>query len=328
MADQMRCMLNKVLRPGVAGILSLAPAMAGFADPIPEGYRAENVEVVGYVDAAGSSPFKMSLLQDGDTWYMYASNLFHRGWSILDVTDPADPRVLKFVEGPENTGTWQVDIADGLMITALDALSATWGGDPDAPHAPEAVLIWSIEDPLNPLQIGSFTTGGGTHRNGYFGGRYMHLAANHPDYRGEMYMVVDIGDPSNPVEAGRYQPGGLLQSEPGPYDRARLHGPADVRGDLAFLPFGGAGFIIADISDPANIEEIGRLDFTPLFGPTHLGVHTTTPYLERNLAIVNGEAIAEECQEALNFAGLVDTRGNIFVSHKNQGIWVLRYTGG
>ena len=306
MADQMRCMLNKVLRPGVAGILSLAPAMAGFADPIPEGYRAENVEVVGYVDAAGSSPFKMSLLQDGDTWYMYASNLFHRGWSILDVTDPADPTVLKFIEGPENTGTWQVDIADGLMITALDALSATWGGDPDAPHAPEAVLIWSLEDPLNPTQIGSFTTGGGTHRNGYFGGRYMHLAANHPEYRGEMYMIVDIGDPSNPVEAGRYQPGGLLQSEPGPYDRARLHGPADVRGDLAFLPFGGAGFIIADISDPANIEEIGRLDFTPLFGPTHLGVHTTTPYLARNLAIVNGEAIAEECQEALNFAGLVD----------------------
>ncbi len=369
-------MLNSVLRAGVAGILSLATAMAGFADPIPEGYRAENVEVVGYVDAAGSSPFKMSLLQDGDTWYMYASNLFHRGWSILDVTDPEDPKVLKFIEGPENTGTWQVDIADGLMITALDALSANWGGDPDAPHAPEAVLIWSLEDPLNPKQIGSFTTGGGTHRNGYFGGRYMHLAANHPDYRGEMYMIVDIGDPSNPVEAGRYQPGGLLQSEPGPYDRARLHGPADVRGDLAFLPFGGAGFIIADISDPANIEEIGRLDFTPLFGPTHLGVHTTTPYLERNLAIVNGEAIAEECQEALNFAGLVDisdmsqprllsqfplpqppegepldprerrgplprgalalqsedvlvdTRGNIFVSHKNQGIWVLRYTGG
>ena len=306
MPDQMRVILNSVLRTGVTGILSLALAMAGFADPIPEGYRAENVEVVGYVDAAGSSPFKMSLLQDGDTWYMYASNLFHRGWSILDVTDPADPKVLKFIEGPENTGTWQVDIADGLMITALDALSANWGGDPDAPHAPEAVLILSLEDPLNPKQIGSFTTGGGTHRNGYFGGRYMHLAANHPDYRGEMYMIVDIGDPSNPVEAGRYQPGGLLRSEPGPYDMARLHGPADVRGDLAFLPFGGAGFIVADISDPANIEEIGRLDFTPLFGPTHLGVHTTTPYLERNLAIVNGEAIAEECQEALNFAGLVD----------------------
>ena len=44
---------------------------------------------------------------------------------------------------------------------------------------------------------------------------------------------------------------------------AALHGPADVRGDLAFLPMGGSGFIIADISDPANITEISRLDFGP-----------------------------------------------------------------
>ena len=297
---------GKVGYCAVVILVACTVGLTALADPIPPGYRGQNVEVVGYVDAVGQSPFKMSLLQDGDIWYMYTSNLFHRGWGILDVTDPMDPKVVKFIEGPENTGTWQVDIADGLMIASQDALPAVWGGDPEVPHAPEAVLIWSLEDPLNPRQIGSFTTGGGTHRNGYFGGPYMHLAANHPDYRGEMYMLVDINDPERPVEAGRYQPGGLLVSDPEPYDRARLHGPADVRGDLAFLPFGGAGFIIADISDPANIEEIGRLDFSPPFGPTHLSVHTATPYLERDLAIVNGEAIAEECQEPLNFAGLVD----------------------
>ena len=111
-----------------SAIVWLLSSLAAMADPIPPGYRGENVEVVGYVDAAGASPFKMSLLQDGDTWYMYTSNLFHRGWSIFDVTDPTDPRMVKFIEGPENTGTWQVDIADGLMITSLDALSAVWGG--------------------------------------------------------------------------------------------------------------------------------------------------------------------------------------------------------
>ena len=297
--------LNRRSR-AVAGVVAVALGGMAAADPIPPGYRGENVEVVGYLDAAGQSPFKMSLLQDGDTWYMYTSNLFHRGWGIVDVTDPADPRVVKFIEGPRNTGTWQVDIADGLMITSLDALSATWGGDPDAPHAPEAVWIWSLEDPVNPRRIGSFTTGGGTHRNGYFGGRYLHLAANHPEYRGEMYMIVDISDPTRPVEAGRYQPGGLLTSDPEPYDQARLHGPAEVRGEVAFLPFGGAGLIVVDIADPANIEEIGRLGFAPPFGPAHLAVHTATPYPARDLAIVNGEAIAEACQEPLNFAGLVD----------------------
>jgi hypothetical protein len=119
-------------------------------------------------------------------------------------------------------------------------------------------------------------------------------------------MIVDISDPAHPVEAGRFATAGMLETDVEPYDMARLHGPADVRGALAFLPFGGAGFIIANIEDPANIKEISRLDFGPLFGPTFLSVHTTTPYLERNLVIVNGEAIAENCQEALNFAGLVD----------------------
>ncbi|MFL2546640.1 MAG: LVIVD repeat-containing protein [Candidatus Rariloculaceae bacterium] len=285
---------------------SLTLSSVAFADPIPAGARGENIEAIGYVDAPNSSPFKMSLLESDGRWYMYTSNLFHRGWTIFDVTDPTDPQMVKFIDGPDNTGTWQLDIADGLMITSYDALSAVWGGDPDRPHASEAVLIWSLEDPLNPRQIGSFTTGGGTHRNGYFGGDYMHLAANLPGYRGEVYMIVDISDPANPVEAGRFATAGMKETDEEPYDLGRLHGPADVRGDLAFLPMGGSGFIIADISNPANITEISRLDFGPLFGPTHLSVHTTTPYLERGLAIVNSEAIAENCDEALNYAGLVD----------------------
>jgi hypothetical protein len=237
---------------------------------------------------------------------MYTSNFFHRGWSIFDVTDPTDIQMLKFIEGPANTSAWQVDLADGVMITALDALSRGWGGDPSQPHAPEAVLIWSLEDPLNPRQIGSFTTGGGTHRNGYQGGRYMHLASGLPGYRGDVYQIVDISDPAHPVEAGRFAPAGMQETDAEPYDGARLHGPAQIRGNLAFLPYGGAGFIIADIADPANINEIGRLDFGPLFGPEHLSVHSSVPYVERNLAIVNSEAIAEQCGEALNFAGLVD----------------------
>jgi len=287
-------------------LLSATLVAVAAADPIPAGARSANIEAVGYVDAPNASPFKMSLLESGDRWYMYTSNLFHRGWTIFDVTDPADPKMVKFIDGPENTSTWQLDIADGLMITSFDSLSTGWGGNPDQPRAPEAVLIWSLEDPLNPKRIGSFTTGGGTHRNAYFGGDYMHLAANLPGYNGEVYMIVDISDPANPVEAGRFATAGMKEGDAEPYDLGRLHGPADVRGDLAFLPMGGSGFIIANIEDPANIEEMGRLDFGPLFGPTHLSVHTTTPYLERNLAIVNSEAIAENCDEALNFAGLVD----------------------
>ena len=230
--------IAKPLQAVFSILLSTTLVAVATADPIPAGARSANIEAVGYVDAPNASPFKMSLLESGDRWYMYTSNLFHRGWTIFDVTDPADPKMVKFIDGPENTSTWQLDIADGLMITSFDALSAGWGGDPDQPRAPEAVLIWSLEDPVNPKRIGSFTTGGGTHRNAYFGGDYMHLAANLPGYNGEVYMIVDISDPATPVEAGRFATAGMKEGDAEPYDLGRLHGPADVRGDLAFLPMG------------------------------------------------------------------------------------------
>jgi hypothetical protein len=276
------------------------------ADPIPEGARFENMEVVGYIDAADSSPFKLTLYEHEGRWLMYTSNFFHRGWSIFDVTDPADPLTLKFIPGADNTSSWQIDLADDKLITSYDQLSRGWGGDPDRAHAEEAILIWSLDDPYNPEVIGRFITGGGTHRNGYPGGDLVHLASGLPGYNGDVYQVVDISDPSHPVEVGRFAPEGMAEGDEVPYDQARLHGPAQIRGDTAFLSFGGAGAIIADVSDYSNIREISRLDFGPLFGPTHLSVHTVLPYLERDLLLVNSEAINEECNEALNFAGLVD----------------------
>jgi hypothetical protein len=287
-------------------VCSLVFINTSWADPIPVGARYENMEVVGYIDAEGASPFKLTLYEHEGRWLMYTSNFFHRGWSIFDVTDPANPEYLKFIPGAENTSTWQIDLADGLMITSYDQLSSRWGGDSSQPHAPEAVLIWSLEDPINPEVIGRFVTGGGTHRNGYPGGDYMHLSSNMPGYRGDIYQIVDISDPTNPVEAGRFTVDGMAETDEAPYDLARLHGPAQIRGDIGFLSFGGAGLIITDNSDPANVTEISRLDFGPLFGPTHLSVHSALPYLERDLVLVNSEAINEMCQEALNFAGLVD----------------------
>lgn len=46
---------------------------------------------------------------------LYVANLWHLGWLILGVTDPAKPNLLKFISGPEDTFTIQVQVAkDGL----------------------------------------------------------------------------------------------------------------------------------------------------------------------------------------------------------------------
>jgi hypothetical protein len=72
-------MINRFIRIVLLTIVSAALATGAFADPIPEGARGENIEAVGYIDAPNASPFKMSLLQSGDRWYMYTSNRTNDG---------------------------------------------------------------------------------------------------------------------------------------------------------------------------------------------------------------------------------------------------------
>ncbi len=150
---------------------------------VPQGFAASNFEVVGYSETGGRPGFKMAIREVSGRWYMYMGHLWHRGWTILDVTDPSKPEVLKFIPGPENTWSIQMDLHDNIMITGLEQVSRRWGGDPSKPHD-EGFLIWDISDPVNPRKLGQWKTGGrGTHRNGYPGGRYVYAAAALPGTR-------------------------------------------------------------------------------------------------------------------------------------------------
>jgi hypothetical protein len=265
------------------------------------------VEVVGYSDLGGRPGFKLAMQEVGDRFYLYLGHLWHRGWSILDVTDPRTPRLVRFVEGPANTWTIQVQVAEGRMVTALEKIGPGWGGDPDG-RFEAGVLIWDVRDPEAPKLLGRFDTGGsGTHRNYFDGGRYVHLASGAPGYVGNIYQVIDIAEPSIPKEVsrwwvpGQWREGGENGAPPG----TSLHGGAYVDGDRAYLPFGGAGLVILDVADVTRPRPISRLSFSPPF-PSHIGVHTAVPLVGRKLVVVNSEAIKENCDEPLGFAGLVD----------------------
>ena len=104
-------------------------------------------------------------------------HLWHYGWSIVDVTDPRNPKFVKTVPGPGNTWTIQMTLHDNIMVTALEKSSLAWGADPNKPNE-EGVLIWDISDPINPRQLSHWKTGAnGTHRNSYPGGKYVYLSA-------------------------------------------------------------------------------------------------------------------------------------------------------
>jgi hypothetical protein len=273
---------------------------------LPEGAFASNIEVIGYSDLDGRPGFKLDLQRVGDRWLLYMGHLWDRGWTIVDVTDPAAPEVLNFIPGPTNTWTIQMVTAAGKMVTALEKIGSGWGGNEQAPFD-EGILIWDLADPLEPRQLGQFRTGGtGTHRNFYAGGDFVHLAAGMPGYQGNIYVIVDIRDPAAPVEAGRWWvPGQHVAAGETGNPAVSLHGPPYVVDNLVYLPYGSAGMVILDISDVTRPQLIGQLGFSPPF-LERIGVHSVLPLPQRGIATVNSESIAEDCLEPLNHASVVD----------------------
>jgi hypothetical protein len=279
---------------------------------------SDKVDALGYVDFDGKPAFKLAIQEVKDRWYLYVAHLWHPGWSVVDVTDPEDPKELRYIKGPDNTWTIQLQIAEGRMVTAFERMPPPWGGDAAKPYE-ESALIWDVSNPVEPEVLGQYSVGqekdakagapggSGTHRNYYDGGRYAHLSLKRPGFSRNMYQIIDIADPRNPKDVGQWWvPGQWHGGGENPSDtNAWLHGGPYVVGDRVYLSYGSAGLVILDISDITKPSLVGQLSFCPPFNP-NIGMHSAIPIPDRKLVVVNSEAIAENCAEPANYTALVD----------------------
>jgi hypothetical protein len=295
---------------------------------------ARNVDVLSYHDLDNKPWFQMAMQVVDGRYYLYGSHFKHSGWAIVDVTDPAKPEYLKFISGPDLKGqsTPKIQVADGLMLTALGGtLPMLHGNDWGDPYE-EGVYIWDVNDPVNPKLLSKWHNdgGGGVHRFFYSGGRYVHLSATCKGFRGYIYRILDIIDPARPVEVGRwwvpdqFAAGYVDATVAGVHDdpqlnlldSATMHGPAYPKGDLAYVSWGGAGMMILDISDITLPKLVGQLRHHPPFAGKQSGArcHTVMPLSKRDYAIMTSEGERFHCYspeqvkapQPLNFIGMVD----------------------
>lgn len=279
--------------------------------------EAKNVELIGYHDLQNRPGFQMAMQVVKNRWYLYLGHFWHKGWTIMDVTEPSKPELVKFVPWPggQDTITIKVQVAEGLMIANLQreiSLLAHEG----APFE-EGILIFDVKDPVDPKLLGHWKTGStGTHRNFYVGGRYVHASAAAPGFTGNIYRIVDIADPAKPVEVGRWwlpeqwTAGGAKITR----ERVDLHGAPYVTGNRAYLSYMGGGMVILDISDITLPKLVSQLQFNPPLGRP-IACHTVLPLPRRKLAIASsegtgiqptGDRFATQPKAPLDIAGIID----------------------
>lgn len=333
----------KSVRGALASILGLgllAISSNTRAEPVPPGAVARNIEAVGYTDLGGLRGFKLAIKEVRGRWYLY-TGMSTGGFLILDVTDPANPTLVKKVAGPKNTNTVQVSLHGDLLITPRQiAVNPDWDYSPDNPLAKmddvsafrtpydkskpyeEGVAIWDISDPVNPKQISHWNAGGkGTseqHRGSYPGGRYAYLSTEMPGYKGKILVILDVSDPVHPKETGRwFNPDQKLPDGAPDVDaRDGFHGPPMISPDgkvavAAYAP----NFVNLDISEPAHPKKLGSLQFIPPFqvgegtNVREQHLHSALPIWDRNIVVVSGEISVHGCgAEGASFIAVVDNR--------------------
>jgi hypothetical protein len=104
-------------------------------------------------DLHGGSGFKLALQEVEGRFFVYVAGFLHSGWSILDVSEPERPEFLRFVEGPANTMTLQIQVADRMMITGLEHAFRGPSLSDSAP-LPDGFLIWNVKEPDRPQLLG------------------------------------------------------------------------------------------------------------------------------------------------------------------------------
>jgi hypothetical protein len=271
----------------IAGLV-LSMFLAGVVSAAPEPVSSKNVTLVGYMDIEGGGmvDVKGTLAVVGHMEPPYATTL-------LDVTDPARPRILSRIKTRKGTHSHKARICDNTLVINVERYGT--GGDGKA-----GLALFDIADPRNPKEIAYYTMGGlstggtGVHRFQLDCERKLVYASGSADgFQGNFTLILDISNPERPREVGRWWfPGQHVQAG----ERSALSG-AGVRthhplrfNNRLYVSLWYGGFAILDISDlsrPGLVSHVNYHDGKG--GPTHTALPISHKILGKDWLLVFDE---------------------------------------
>jgi hypothetical protein len=317
-------------------LLTAAHAQSPKVGDPPE---ASNMRLVGMNDLQARSAYQPTIHKQGERYIAYIGHhggtpevpkpinkitgqAEFNGTSILDVTDPANPKYLKHIPGLEGNyedgGGQMVRVCDGKTLPHADAAKTymlrVFGG--------RAHEIWDTTDPANPTLITRIGEGlKDTHKNWWeCDSGIAYLVSGAPGWRTRrMMQVYDLGDPAHPKHIRDF---GLPGQQPGTEGAVptELHGAisSGPQGNRVYVGYGTNKGGVLQILDrekllngpkeptPENLRApvVGEFQMSPL-----VGAHTTYPLgkvripefakdkfgAERDMVMIVDEALVNEC---------------------------------
>src|SRR5690348_15283190 len=296
---------------------------------LPKPDYVRNMRIVGYSDQGGRPDGVEVMVHRG---YAYVGHMFSKGFSIIDVRDPKNPRAVNYVAAPPNTWNIHLQTHDDLLlvINAKDMFAAAEFADEKAYYQGQlgtvvgtaqaatepardwtaGVAVYDIAKPAELRRIGFMPVdGGGIHRLWYVGGRWAYASALLDGFTDYIFITIDMADPARPREAGRWWIPGMnaAAGETPTWPSTRRYGlhHAIVHGDTAYAAWRDAGMVVLDVADRGRPKLIVHRNWSPPFGG---GTHNCLPLPDRDLLVVLDEAVLDHQEDGLKLIWVFDNR--------------------
>ncbi|HEX9395563.1 MAG TPA: hypothetical protein VF943_02370 [Burkholderiales bacterium] len=309
------------------------------------GASASNMALLGAHDLQGRSAYQPLVKQSRGRWIAYVGHhggllpnpltgkTEDNGTSILDVSDPKNPRMLSHIPGEpgegESGGAQMVRVCNGNELPK---------GDPAKVYLLRvygnlAHEVWDVTTPEKPSRIAVIVDKlKGTHKNWWeCDSGIAYLVSGLPDWRiRRMTQIYDLSDPAKPVFIRNFGLPGQQPGATGPVP-TELHGPISTgpKGNRVYFGYGTNKSGVMQIVDRAKLlsgprEPTNQNLIAPQVGVFHLnamnGAHTALPVLgmtlpefaadkaagKRDFVFVVDESLVNECQEARQMVFVVD----------------------
>jgi hypothetical protein len=298
---------------------------------LPKPDHARNMRIIGHCDQGGRPDGVQIMVHRG---YAFIGHMFSKGFSVIDVRDPAHPRAVNYFAAPPGTWNIHLQVHDDLLlvINAKDMFAAAEFADEHAYYRGQVgtvvgtaaakkteardwtagLAVYDIAEPARPRQIGFMNIeGGGVHRIWFTGGRWAYVSALLDGFSDYIFVTVDMANPAQPIEAGRYWlPGmNLAAGEKPSWPANRRYGlhHAIVHGDTAYAAWRDAGLVVIDVADRRDPKLIVHRNWSPPYGG---GTHNCLPLPEREILIVLDEAVLDHQEDGLKLIWVFDNRQN------------------
>jgi hypothetical protein len=286
------------------------------------------MKLIGHSDQGGREDGVQLMINKG---HAFVGHMFSKGFSVIDVRDPRNPKPAAYVAAPPNT--WNIHLQTHgdllLVINAKDMFAAAEFQDEKQYYTGHlgkkvgtaastvavkrdwtaGMAVYDISKPAEPRKIGFMPVeGGGIHRIWYTGGQHAYASALIDGFTDYIFITIDMSDPTTPKELGRYWLPGMNQAAGEvPADGARRAGlhHATVNGTTAYGAWRDAGMVLIDIADPTQPKLKVHRNWSPPFGG---GTHNVLALPDRDLMVVLDEAVLDHQEDGLKLIWLFDIR--------------------